>query len=147
MTENTQKPDKLPEILTWKDMTYQYVMYVVLNYKGNRSKSCKVLGISLRTLRNWLTEWKHEKGIIVPSCPEEDFDRVFLRVNRFTEDDLEEKKHIFMNVMKPIKQALISDFGFPAESLEMDGEEIEEDFEVSEEDESEHPCLETSSLT
>jgi len=120
-----------PEIISMDEMNYRYVMYVVMLCKGNRSQACAELGVSIRTLRNWLNNWSHSKNIIIPTGDTDKFEENFLKFN-----GLKEREKIKENEIIQITEILITEFGFPLERVN-----------GSEEDETKHPCLESPSLT
>ena len=47
-------------ILTVKEMEKELLLVTLNAYDGNRAKTCQALGISIRTLRNKLNEYKAE---------------------------------------------------------------------------------------
>lgn len=46
--------------LTLKKLTYNYVYEILNRYDFNRMKSAKVLGVSIRTMRNWIHRLRKE---------------------------------------------------------------------------------------
>ena len=57
MLINNKYMDHEEKILTLKELTKKHTLEVFEKLEYNRTKTCKALGISVRTLRNWMDEW------------------------------------------------------------------------------------------
>lgn len=104
------------KVITLKELEFLHIIHAMFCYSGNRTKVAKVLGFSIRTLRNKLDEYKIERNIVFPmtgcsTLNKAQFRHVFLIHNRLHQDKFTFKE---VEVADQMEQVLISDYGFPA---------------------------------
>ena len=104
--------DREIEVVSLDEMMFRYVTYALFMNGGAREKTAIELGISIRTIRNYVNEWSRKKGIHYPVTRfQGDFKKEFFRLNKFNI----ELEPIFENQIAQVTEFLISDFGFPVE--------------------------------
>lgn len=119
-SKETEDFDPKTLLISLKEVEFLHIIHIMFFFSGNRTKTARALGFSIRTLRNKLNEYQKERNISFPlvDCArmnKAQFRHAFLVRNR-----LSEEKFDFPNidVAEETIKTLISDYGFPPYLLE-----------------------------
>lgn len=118
METSKESHDLTPEtpVFPLKEVEFLHIIHAMFTFSGNRTQVAKKLGISIRTLRNKLIEYKNERNILFPmtGCnlmSRAQFRHVFLRANCFDGGKFEFKE---VDTANNVSNILVSEFGFPS---------------------------------